>query len=388
MIAQLAANGAQVLIEKNTMREAIDKIISSSFTLRGNSGLVVGFSQGGRRWVFGYGKLSERNIQTPNGDTLFGIGSVTKVFTTALLSVLVSERLLTLGNPVCDLVPALSNLPSKITLLRLATHTSGLPHMPSNICASMLRDRHNPYASYTIEKLLDWLSKYGRKIKLPLKEEVHYSNMGMALLGFILAQKVDTSYEQAIFSRICAPLGLGDTRITLTPDQKERLSVPHSARGLPAEIWDLPAFLGAGALLSTASDLLSFLDAHLGTPQSALTEPMRACHEIITNALPPPGFIQRLVTSLIGSEKDLGEYRHGMALGWNVGQLISTRGRLYWHHGATGGYRAFIGFVKDSETAVVVLANSGLSGLDALLSTTSTDMVGLKVMELLNSSVS
>ncbi len=75
-----------------------------------------------------------------------------------------------------------------------------------------------------------------------------------------------------------------------------------------------------------------------------------------------------------------------MALGWNVGQLISTRERLYWHHGATGGYRAFIGFVKDSETAVVVLANSGLSGLDALLSTTSTDTVGFKVMELLNPS--
>jgi CubicO group peptidase (beta-lactamase class C family) len=124
--------------------------------------------------------------------------------------------------------------------------------MPSNIYGSMLRDRHNPYASYTIDSLLDWLSKYGRKIKLPLKEEVHYSNMGMAL-------------------------------------------------------------------------------------------------------------------------------------GWNVGQLYSARVRLYWHHGATGGYRAFIGFAKESETAVVILANSGLSGLDALLSTTSTDTVGFKVMELLNS---
>jgi CubicO group peptidase (beta-lactamase class C family) len=250
----------------------------------------------------------------------------------------------------------------------------------------MLRDRHNPYASYTIDSLLDWLSKYGRKIKLPLKEEVHYSNMGMALLGFILAQKLDTSYEQAILSRVCAPLGLGDTRITLTPDQKERLSVPHSSRGAPAEIWDLPAFLGAGALLSTANDLLSFLDAHLGAAQSSLAEPIQACHEIVTNPLPPPGLIQRLVASLIGSKKDLGEYHHGMALGWNVGKLYSARVRLYWHHGATGGYRAFIGFAKDSETAVVVLANSGLSGLDALLSTTSTDTVGFKAMELLNSS--
>jgi CubicO group peptidase (beta-lactamase class C family) len=92
-----------------------------------------------------------------------------------------------------------------------------------------------------------------------------------------------------------------------------------------------------------------------------------------------------LVAGLIGSKKDLGEYRHGMALGWNVGQLYSARVQLYWHHGATGGYRAFIGFAKESETAVVILANSGLSGLDALLSTTSTDTVGFKVMELLNS---
>ncbi len=373
------------MVKINTHESAVDDIVSSLFTLPGNTGLIVGAYVRGHRSIYGCGKLRKASTQPPHGNTLFGIGSITKVFTTALLSVMVTDGFLNLEDSVCDLMPELSNLPSGITLLRLATHTAGLPKMPSNIIGSILRDRRNPYAAYTKANLLKWLSNYARKITQSSNEEIRYSNVDMALLGLVLAQKVGESYEQAIVSRVCAPLGLSDTRITLTQIQKERLLAPHSSKGKPSRIWDLPAFAGAGALFSTADDMLSYIAANLGESQSRLTNPLQACHVIHADTFRPPGYLPRLVTGMLGRGRYSTEYHRGMALGWFVGRLQGDGKDLYWHHGATGGYRAFIGFVKDTATGVVVLANSEPSGLDGLLATTSTDTIGFEILEFLNS---
>jgi hypothetical protein len=75
-----------------------------------------------------------------------------------------------------------------------------------------------------------------------------------------------------------------------------------------------------------------------------------------------------------------------MALGWHVGRLRSGSKQVHWHHGATGSYRAFAGFVKDGETGVVVLANTGLSMADVLTNTTATGDIGFRVLEHLNAS--
>lgn len=367
------------------LKSPIDDIVGSLFTLRRNTGLIVGVIMRGHRSIYNYGTLGESSRQAPQGNTLFGIGSITKIFTTALLSVMVTDGFLNLDDSVCELMPELSNLPPDITLLRLATHTAGLPKMPPNIIGSMLRDRSNPYAAYTRANLLEWLSNYGRKKTRLSTDEIRYSNVGMALLGLILAQRSGESYEQAVVNRVCAPLGLNDTCITLSHIQKERLSDPHSSKGKPSRIWELPAFAGAGALFSTTDDMLSFINANLGESQSKLTNPLQTCHVIRADVFHPPGYLPRLVATLLGRGQYSAEYHRGMALGWFVGRLQDDGKDFYWHHGATGGYRAFIGFVKDINTGVVVMANSEPSGLDGLLSTTSTDTIGFAILEFLNS---
>ncbi|NIM93351.1 MAG: serine hydrolase [Anaerolineales bacterium] len=367
------------------MKAVIDNIVNSLSGHPANTGLIVGVIDRDHHSVFGYGKANDASAEIPSGGTLFEIGSITKVFTSSLLSALVADGLLKLDEPVRDLMPSLYNFPAEINLLRLATHTAGLPKMPSNLIRSTFRDRHNPYAAYTTADLFKYLSRYKPERHRGSMDKINYSNLGFALLGHILTQACESSYEEAVISRICDELSLDDTRITLTPELNERSSTPHSANGRQNKNWDMPAFAGAGALHSTADDLLKFLGANLGSPQSSLTEAMQLSHEIRSEAFPQQGRLQGFISGLIQRGQDTQDHCHGVALGWFVGQLSLEGNQVYWHHGATGGYRSFTGFVKTTGTGVVVLANRGPGRLDLLTSKTSADEIGFSVLEYLNS---
>lgn len=378
------------------MQNQIDTIVASTSDHPAHTGLVVGVLQDGQRSVHGYGAADR---DPPTGDTVFEIGSVTKVFTTALLSILVGEGALALDDPAAQLsilvgegaaalddpaagrISELADFPAQVTLHRLATHTAGLPKMPSNIIGSMLRDRGNPYAAYTLDAMLRYLSKNPpaqNRIRAGL---VDYSNLGMGLLGMLLARKLEDSFEGAIRGRICESLRMPDTGIQLSADQERRLAAPHGSGGKAGHNWDLPAFAGAGALRSTANDLLTFLAAHLGDAPPAMKAPLQYCHAVRARTFAAPGLLQRLVARLSGQDLHHDRTREGMALGWTVGRLPAGATQVHWHHGATGGYRAFVGFIKDRRAAAVVLTNSGLSMRDALLGVTATDRVGFGILE-------
>jgi D-alanyl-D-alanine-carboxypeptidase/D-alanyl-D-alanine-endopeptidase len=371
------------------MREAIDRIVASLSGHPPNTGLVVGVIRADMSSVFGYGKATDAGAEPPRGDTVFYVGSITKVFTTTLLSILVADGLVNWEDPVRDLVPGLSNLPPQITLLRLATHTSGLPKNPALGARQMFASRGNPFAAYTTQDVLQYLSQFHAGQVRPSIDQANYSNLGAGLLGYALAQEMGASYEQAVVSRICDKLGLVDTGITLTPEQEERLATPHKADGSPAERWDVPeALAGAGALVSTANDLLQFLAANFAPSRSPLSDRLQVCHEIHAAALPPQGRAQRLARRLSRVEQDLSRCYQSMALGWFVGRLQSGANHVFWHHGATGGYRGFVGFVKDTSTGVVVLANREPGKRDLLLNTTDADDIGFAALEHLHSSAS
>ncbi|GMR11521.1 MAG: hypothetical protein BMS9Abin28_2354 [Anaerolineae bacterium] len=360
------------------MQHGIDAIVASTSDHPAHTGLVVGVLMGDRGSAHGYGTAGEG---PPTGDTIFEIGSVTKVFTTALLKLLAAEGTVALEDPVAGLAAELAAFPPQITLQSLATHTAGLPKMPSNIIRSMLRERGNPYAAYSTDDMLRFLSKHPPPVRRMEAKQVNYSNLGMALLGTLLARRLGEPYEAAIVSRICDPLGMADTGIQLMQDQERRLAAPHNPRGKQVRNWDLPAFAGAGALKSTAEDLLTFLAAHLGSGPSALTAPLQECHAVRARNFAPPGTLERLVTRVYGGMLNDDRIREGMALGWTVGRLPSAEAQVHWHHGATGGYRAFVGFVQAKRIAAVVLANSGPRMREGVLGTTATDRIGFAVLE-------
>ncbi len=361
-----------------SMHEAIDSLVARYSDHPPNTSLVAGVLQNGRNTVYGYGVQGRA---APHGETLFEIGSVTKVFTTALLAILANEGLLALDQPIRDLAPELSGYHPGITLLQLATHTAALPKMPGDVFASMLRNPSNPYAHYSTDHLMGFLSRRTPVVKPITEQAVRYSNLGLALLGTLLARKLGISYEEAVHGRICEPLGLKDTCIRLAMDQKRRLAPPHNARGKRIRNWDMPAFDGAGALKSSASDLLAFLGGHLGQAPALLAAALKGCHEIRARTFPPAGLLRRLATRSHGQDPYLKQNQEGMGLGWYAGRLFRSGLRVHWHHGATGGYRAFAAFVPQKGSAVVILANSGLRMQDGLRGITATDRLGFEILD-------
>ena len=316
--------------------EAIRRILVERIDEQKRSvGIVVGVVEGGQRRVVSYGRLATDDSREADGDTVFEIGSITKVFTAILLVDLAGEGAVELETPVQRLLGSDVTVPTRngaeITLLHLTTHSSGLPRMPNNFRPA---DAGNPYADYTVAQLYEFLSSH--ELQRDIGAEVEYSNLGTGLLGHALTLSQQTDYETLVSRRLLEPLGMSDTSITLSPSQQERLAVGHSVQLRPVANWDLPTLAGAGALRSTVNDMLTFVEANLGLRESPLRDEVTATHAARRD-FPAPGM--------------------RIGLGWVI---RSGHGReLHWHNGGTGGYRSFLGFDLESQTGVVVLSNSG-----------------------------
>jgi serine-type D-Ala-D-Ala carboxypeptidase/endopeptidase len=297
-------------------------------------GIVVGVIDINGRRVVAYGNLANGDPRTIDGDTIFEIGSVTKVFTSLLLADMANRKEVALDDPAAKYLPENVRMPERsgksITLLHLSTHTSGLPPLPGNL---------KPEAGYSMEDLYQFLSDY----TLPRDpgSEYVYSNLGAGLLGHLLASRAGTDYESLIRSRIARPLSMPDTAITRAPSMNQRMATGHNAILAPVASSDLPRPLaGAGALRSSANDMLTFLEALLGYQESPLAPAMKAMLEV---------------------RRPAGQATIG--LGWII---MSVHGReVVGHNGATRGFRSFVGYAPNERIGVIVLSNASTpSGID------------------------
>lgn len=302
---------------------------------RQSVGIVAGVIEPGHESVVAYGKLNQGDPRPLNGDTIFEIGSITKVFTSLLLADMVERGEVALNDPVAKYLPQGVHVPERggrsITLLDLATHTSGLPSAPTNFKP---KDPSNPYADYSEKQLYEFLSSY--TLTRDIGSKYQYSNIGGGLLGLALARRGGTDYETLVKSRICAPLDMNSTTITLSPEMKSRRAPGHNAALNQVSNWDLPTLAGAGALRSTANDLLKFLAANLTLTQSPLAPAMAAMLKV---------------------RRPTGNPDLEVALGWHS-RTSPNADEIVWHNGGTGGYRSFIGFDGRRQVGVVVLSNT------------------------------
>ncbi|MEM6517966.1 MAG: serine hydrolase domain-containing protein [Cyanobacteria bacterium P01_C01_bin.70] len=366
----------------------IEAIAAPFMAQKESLALVVGIVQGDDDWVEGFGQMSHGSAIS-DGDIVFEIGSLTKLFTATLLSLLVERQELKLTTPINQLAPAYQQLPDTITLGTLATHTSGLPRLPTNIHQAIKADSQNPYAAYTREDLHAYLQSHDGT---PGKTTgtISYSNLGAGILGNILADHLGQSYEEAVIDAICTPLGLQDTRVKLSDGQTARLAIGHSPDNKPLKNWDVPTLAGAGALRSTANDLLKFLRANLQATSPPLGRAIAATHSLQSKTFASPTGITKLLVKLGGFRllrllqgKPLVERQpKGIGLGWFVDYLPKIDQPVYWHNGGTGGYRSFCGFILNTQTGVVVLSNYG-DNLGSLLSHYSVDAIGFQILKTL-----
>jgi len=321
------------------VKEYIKRIVDNGKS----SSVIIGIVNENGKQIYSYGKLKKGDDKQPDGNTLYGIGSITKLFTCFLLADMVKRGELNLDDPISKFLPDIVKTPTfngkEITLYDLATHTSGLPPRPNNLSPA---NPDNPYADYTVEQMYNFLSNY--KLTHDIGSKYEYSNIGGGLLGYILAQKSGLDYETLVRKRICEPLGLNSTVITIPSNLQLNMATPYNNEGQSISEWTFsPIFAGAGSLKSTINDMLIFVAANLGLIDTNLLSTFEFTH--------------------------VKHPKNNIALGWHIWNEFGTTN--YGHSGSTVGYKSFVGFNKGNKIGVIVLSNT----TDAVMS------IGLHILD-------
>lgn len=299
-------------------------------------GIVVGLLEpDGTRRIISYGEAGE-GVRPLDEHSVFEIGSITKTFTGAILADMVRWGEVSLDDPVQRYLPDGVRVPQRggrqITLLDLATHTSGLPRLPTGYTPP---DPTNPYADFQAEHLYRFLS--GHELERDIGAEPLYSNLGMGLLGHVLARAAGAaSFQALVEERILRPLGMNMTAYGRPAALAPWFTRGHDQEGDVVPYFDVAVLAGAGGLNSNVGDMLTYLEANIGAPATPLEQAMRAAHR---------------------------GYRPGPAEGSQLGLAWMPRQRgsqtLLGHGGGTAGYSTYIAFDPAARAGVVVLTNSG-----------------------------
>jgi D-alanyl-D-alanine-carboxypeptidase/D-alanyl-D-alanine-endopeptidase len=309
---------------------------------RQGTGIVVGIIDSKGKRVLAYGTMGVGDTRLVGGDTVFDLGSITKVFTALALSDMVQRGEVALNDPVQKYLPAELHLhmygDQQVTLADLATHTAGFPSRPANLDASDPKQA----LGYSADLLYQFLSSY-----VPTRAPgtyYQYSSVGYGLLGEVLTRKAGRSYEDLLKERITHPLGMNDTAITPNTAMLARTPVGYDSRLVPVAHDHFQVLGSAGALRSTTNDLLTFLEAVLGYRKTPLAPAMEAMVRTRRPGGTPP--------SSIGSRPGVTQ----VALGWNI--YTDGPREIIWKNGSVPGFRAFIGYEPTMRLGVVALINA------------------------------
>lgn len=327
----LAETDTETLIPDTVRAAAEERIAKGHY-----QSLIVGVRADGHTEWASFGQVSDDG-SPPRPDTVYEIGSLTKPFTAALLSLAVEQGHMDIDDTVGKHAPEGQELDRRlrddVALWQLATHVSGLPDTPDDLSPN---DPSRLFEDYSEEALWQFLARH------PLASQpggsYAYSNLAYALLGKLLAETLDDDYETLLTSRITTPLGLDSTAISPRPAVLDRLAPGFDYDLSRAPSWTWSAFQAAGALRSTPEDLMRWIEAHLSPSDDELGRALRRLYR---------------------QELKLGDNGQAMGLGW---QLMTEKDTLTaWHSGRSAGYASFIAFQPDAQRAVVILANTGNS---------------------------
>ncbi|MCM2426807.1 serine hydrolase domain-containing protein [Streptomyces sp. RKAG337] len=321
-------------------------------TRSGASGTVVALRLGDDRVFLTEGRTAHVGGDPVDADTRFEIGSLTKVLTALLLAEQAARGEVAHDDPVSRFLPPGTGPRPRgapMTLLHLATHTSGLPRLPPGLLVSgRARWLTNPYAAFSHDDLLRAVRR--TRPRFEPGSRLRYSNFAVGLLGHLLVRAADAQtadphgtdaygtgaaccYESLLTARVLHPLGL--LRTDCAAGLPQATGYWHG-RARPA--WRIPGLPAAGAARSSGRDLLHLLDA-LIDPGTAAGPSLRAgLADVIRPRLAVPRGTRRL------------------GLIWNIQPRPGHD--LYHHSGGTRGFSSFAGFSPQSEVALVALTNT------------------------------
>jgi CubicO group peptidase (beta-lactamase class C family) len=318
-------------------------------------------------WTKSYGNADSESSLTASKDTVYRIGSITKMFTATMLEQLVEAGKVNLNDPVEKYFPEVNRVPKRykdapaITLLQLATHTSGLSREPDHT------------ATYVTGKPEDW-----KETLMAALPHVHYeskpgtrflySNIGYAILGAALEQAAAQPYLEYLPRDIFIPLGMTHTSLVLTPEiqlhvakgyqKKALLGTPTSAES------DLENRAGRGykvpngAIYTTVGDMAEFASFLMGKGPSDVLAPSRLLlyqeQYVVSTGAPV-----HLKMTVLGPAVQV----RGID-GYGLGIMSIRRGKYTaeGHGGSVSGFSAGLYMNRSAGVAVIVLSNANGEG--------------------------
>lgn len=300
-------------------------------------GMVIAIVDGNASWIKGYGETHAHSGQTPDARSLVRLDSLSKLLTADLMVQLASENKLHLTDPLQRYAPRGYRLPPShsrpITLLDLATHTSGLPRQAELT--------FSPKESYGAARW-QWL-KAQRQLPAPGHSAL-YSNIAFDLLADALSHAAGMPYEQALAREITQPLGMSDTTDAPTFGQCQRLL---SGKELSPCV-DLKQMAGSGGIYSTAADMTAWMKHQLGIGY-AYSDPTVTMSQAV--------YIQR--QSLATTEGlDLGGHADGLGLGWVWLAPDGQHPGILEKTGGGYGFMTYMALVPGRQIGIFVAADA------------------------------
>jgi len=337
--AALLGSSARAEIDPATLSFLEDQVGKGLYP-----GVMVALVEGDAVTYRGFGVADKATGTPPTADTVFETGSITKTFTALLLADMAEAGTVHLDDPVQTYLPEGVTMPRlgdrPMTLADIAEQHSGLPRLPADFNPA---DPLDPYADYDEAKL--WASVNGLTLTARPGERYEYSNFGFGLLGTLLARAAGQPYGTLLRDNILEPLGMTATTLDVPP----AMAQGYTEAGTPTPPWTFDALAGAGAVKSTARDMVKYLHAVMG---EAGPDTLRAA---ASQVLQPR------------ADTGLGGMRVGLA--W----MTMPRGDGRWHDGGTYGFRSFVGVDPQTQRAVVIWTN-------VLGRTNAIDRIGMHLL--------
>jgi CubicO group peptidase (beta-lactamase class C family) len=354
LLLQLTAKSQHIPFEQipftNPLTTDVDSIlheqVKTFFKKAKAPGLIIGISQNGEKKFYSYGFADSVSRKQFDDKTVFEIGSVTKTFTANLLFQLDEQKVLDIQKSVLNYLPSLFDNDSvlqKITPGNIASQTSGLPRLPSNLDKIKGYTLMQPYQFYTKEHLYSFL----KSLKKADPGKYGYSNLGFGLIGAIAENVTALSFESLLNKHIFQALLMDNTYITAKKNPAD--SATGYFYGKPADYWHFDCMAGAGAIKSTATDILKYLDAHIEYKNEKFSA------------------VVRKITAPVKSVTPAMQ----ICYGWHT--FEDLKHRVFWHNGGTYGFSTFAAFEPHSRISIVLAVNA--TGDNAALDKLAVDLL-------------
>ncbi len=320
------------------------KIQTMIFEMGNMPALLVGVVKGHHSALISCGEIRKNTNTRPTATTMWQIGSVSKVITTTILAIMVNEGKVKLSDPLSKFLPIGFHTPNyqqqKITLLDLATHTSGLPR-EAGAENSSLDDFQNNYA-YKADEVYTWLNTY--KLQHAPGTFYQYSNIGFGLLGNSLAKVERKTYAQLVNHYITKKLGMANTTLTPNAHQKQLEASSYWMNGdLIKNDWVFNYNRPSGGVYSNGSDLLKFLRYNLNLLNNK---------NIITNQIAHASYVY---SDALKNKRTFSS--SAMALGWEVDSNYNHLPLILAKNGWVSGFNTWVMIMPSRQIGLFSISN-------------------------------